>query len=69
MITRSNGVASYFNAQNVGLKRDSSNGSSVSKTQSTSQVSKAEKLKELIANGEYKLNLEATARKMAQGLI
>jgi anti-sigma28 factor (negative regulator of flagellin synthesis) len=70
MITRSSGVASYFNANGVGQKRDSSsNSSSVNKSIETSQMSKVERLKTQIANGEYKLNLEATAKKMAQELI
>jgi anti-sigma28 factor (negative regulator of flagellin synthesis) len=71
MITRSSGVANYFNAQGVGQKRDSSNNSSssVEKSNETREVSKVERLKELIANGEYQVNLEATAKKMAQELM
>jgi len=72
MITRSSEIAStYFNTQNGGLSRVSSDkqNSSTSKTAETKQLSRVEELKAQIANGEYKINLEATAKKMAQELI
>ena len=71
MITRSGELASsFFNTQNVsGAKTPSDRASSASKASEAKELSKVERLKEQIANGEYKINLEATAKKMAQELL